>query len=75
MRRIINSKAYDAETASLIASGNYDSALSQAMWSLYRTNAGAWFEVAADHDGVVDLLSRCLRPKRASGWSKMQITF
>jgi len=54
VRRIIDSKAYDTDTAELVASGDHNHELSQAWWSLYRTTGGAWFEVAADHDGVVE---------------------
>ncbi len=54
MRRIIDSKAYDTDTAELVASGSHNHELSDAWWSLYRTTAGAWFEVAAGHDGVVE---------------------
>jgi hypothetical protein len=54
VRKIINGKAYDTDTATLVASGDHGHELSQAWWSLYRTPAGAWFEVAADHDGIVE---------------------
>ena len=54
MRRIIDGKAHDTETATEVASGSNDHELSDASWSLYRTAAGAWFEVAAGHDGVVE---------------------
>jgi hypothetical protein len=54
VRRTIDGKAYDTDTATLVASGDHNHELSQAWWSLYRTTAGAWFEVAADHDGVVE---------------------
>jgi hypothetical protein len=54
VRRIIAGKAYDTDTAELVASGSNDHELSDAWWSLYRTSAGAWFEIAAGHDGVVE---------------------
>jgi hypothetical protein len=54
MKRIINGKAYDTDTAELIARGDHDHEMSQASWSLYRTRNGAYFEVYAGHDGVVE---------------------
>jgi hypothetical protein len=54
MRRIIEGVAYDTETSTLVARGDHDHELSQAWWSLYRTLHGAFFEVVADHDGVVE---------------------
>ena len=54
MRKVIGGRAYDTETAELVASGSHDHEMSQAWWSLYRTSAGAWFEVAADHEGIVE---------------------
>ena len=53
-RRIIDGKAYDTDTATRVATASYDHELSDAWWSLYQTSAGAWFEVAAGHDGVVE---------------------
>ena len=54
MRRIISGMAYDTDTATFIARGDYDHPLSAAWWSLYRTRNGAFFEVYAGHDGVVE---------------------
>ena len=54
MRRIIGGKAYDTDSAERVASGSHDHELSDARWSLYRTSAGAWFEVVAGHNGVVE---------------------
>jgi hypothetical protein len=54
MKRIINGQSYDTETAELIASGDHDHEASQVWWSLYRNRNGAFFEVYAGHDGVVD---------------------
>jgi len=57
VRRIIDGVAYDTETATFIASGEADPdhlTGSQASWSLYRTRHGAWFEVVAGHDGVLE---------------------
>jgi len=57
MRRIISGMAYDTDTATFIARGDYDHPLSAAWWSLYRTRNGAFFEVYAGHDGVVEELN------------------
>jgi hypothetical protein len=54
MRRIIEGKSYDTETAELIYRVDEEHESSQSWWSLYRTTQGAYFEVAAGHDGVVD---------------------
>ncbi len=54
MRKIIGGKAYDTDTATLVADCDYGDEPSQAWWRLYQTRAGAWFEVAAGHDGVVE---------------------
>jgi hypothetical protein len=54
MKRIIGGMSYDTETAELLASGEHGHEMSQAWWRLYRTKQGAFFEVAADHDGVAE---------------------
>src|ERR1700733_4261087 len=55
MKRIIQGVSYDTETATEIASGDHGHEMSQAWWTLYRTNpGGAFFEVVAGHDGVVE---------------------
>ena len=54
MKRIIEGVAYDADTATEIATGSHDHEMSQAWWTLYRTVHGAYFEVVAGHDGVVE---------------------
>jgi hypothetical protein len=54
MRRIIDGVAYDTDTATFIAQGDHDHPMSQASWSLYQTRHGAFFEVVAGHDGVVE---------------------
>jgi hypothetical protein len=54
MRRIISGTAYDTDAAELVARGDHDHELSQASWSLYRNRNGAFFEVYAGHDGVVE---------------------
>lgn len=55
MRRIIKGVAYDTDTADFIASADHgEGAPSMGFWSLYRTSTGGWFQIAADHDGMVD---------------------
>jgi len=54
MRRVINGQLYDTETAELIASGDPGHEMSQAWRALYRNGNGAFFEVYAGHDGVVE---------------------
>jgi hypothetical protein len=49
---VIKGVAYDTDTSELVASCEYDGEVpSEAWWSLYRNKVGAFFEVAADHDG------------------------
>ncbi|QCI66327.1 hypothetical protein [Phreatobacter stygius] len=54
MKKTIGGVTYDTDIATEIASGSHRHELSQAWWRLYRTPSGAYFEVAADHDGVVN---------------------
>jgi|GEM_PF-711054 len=54
MKWIIEGVTYDTETATEIATGDHDHELSQAWWTLYRTGAGAYFEVVGGHDGSVE---------------------
>ncbi len=54
MRRVIDGKAYDAETAELVESWSHDDPRSDASWSLYRTRNGAFFLVGTDHSGDLD---------------------
>src|ERR1700674_227945 len=54
MRRIIGGVAYDTETSTFVAQGDHGHEMSQASWSLYRTRQGAFFEVYAGHDGVLE---------------------
>ncbi|QOZ33214.1 hypothetical protein [Bradyrhizobium sp. CCBAU 53421] len=54
MKKIIGGIAYDTDTAECLTRSDHQHEMSQAWWSLYRTRQGAFFEVAADHDGVVD---------------------
>ena len=54
MRKVINGVAYDTETAELVARVDHGHESSQAWWALHRNQAGVFFEVVADHDGVVD---------------------
>lgn len=54
MRWVIGGVAYDTDTATFIARGDHGHELSTAWWSLYRTRRGAFFEVVAGHDGVIE---------------------
>lgn len=54
MKKIIQGMNYDTDTATFIARGSHDHELSQAWWALYRTPHGVFFEVVADHEGVVN---------------------
>jgi hypothetical protein len=54
LKKIIGGMAYDTETAERLTTSDHGHEMSQAWWSLYRTRQGAFFEVGADHDGVVD---------------------
>ena len=68
MRRIIGGVAYDTEKSELVASGSHgEDAPSSAWWSLYKAGSGAWFAVAADHDGVIDSVT-ALSPEGAQAW-------
>jgi hypothetical protein len=51
VKKIINGKSYDTDTATLVAYCDHGHELSQAWWALYRTNQDAFFKVMADHDG------------------------
>ncbi|WP_321502055.1 hypothetical protein [Breoghania sp.] len=53
LKKIIGGVVYDTETAENIATGSHRHELSDAWWRLYRTSSGVFFEVVADHDGVV----------------------
>ena len=48
-----------------------EDAPSSAWWSLYKARSGAWFEVAADHDGVVDSVT-ALSPEEAQAGLERQ---
>ncbi len=56
MRQVIRGKAYDTETATEIARGDYgedgESVGSRACWVLFQTQGGAFFEASLDHDGT-----------------------
>lgn len=54
MRWVIGGVAYDTDTGTLIARGDHGHDMSQASWTLYRTRRGAFFEVVAGHDGVIE---------------------
>jgi hypothetical protein len=54
LRKVIGGVSYDTDTATEIASGSHRHEMSDAWWRLYRSPSGVFFEVAADHDGVVN---------------------
>lgn len=54
MKRVIQGVMYDTDAAEEIAFGSHRHELSDAWWRLYRTSTGVFFEVAADHNGVID---------------------
>ena len=49
MKRIINGKTYNTDTATRVTGGN--NPYSDAWWGLYQTRHGAFFEIVVDHDG------------------------
>lgn len=53
MKRTVGGITYDTATSELIASGSHDDPSSQAGWTLYRSQGGAFFEVVTGHDGVL----------------------
>jgi hypothetical protein len=67
MKKIIGGMSYDTETADLLVSSDHGHELSQAWWNLYRTSQGAFFEIAADHDGIVERF-RALSPGEARSY-------
>ncbi len=54
LKRVIHGVVYDTDAAEEIAFGSHRHELSDAWWRLYRTSTGVFFEVAADHDGVIE---------------------
>ena len=50
MKRIIDGKSYNTETATEVVGGD-NSEYSNAWWGLYQTRHGAFFKVVVDHDG------------------------
>lgn len=57
MKKIIGGVAYDTDTANEIAMGSHQHEMSDAWWRLYCTPSGVFFEVVADHDGVITQFS------------------
>ena len=51
MKRIVNGKSYNTETAIMIASSGEGHSQSFAWWSFYQTRHGAFFLDGADHSG------------------------
>lgn len=51
MRRVIEGKAFDTDTAKEVARGD-NGFLSDAWWGLYRTKDGVFFKIVVNHDGM-----------------------
>jgi predicted HicB family RNase H-like nuclease len=56
MKRIINGKTYNTNTATHVTGGD-NSQWSDAWWGLYQTRHGAFFKVVVDHDGVSEKIT------------------
>jgi hypothetical protein len=54
LKKVIGGVAYDTDTADEVATSSHNHEMSDAWWRLYRSPSGVFFEVAADHDGVVN---------------------
>ena len=50
MKRVIQGRSYDTDTATKVTGGDNGS-YSDAWWGLYRTQQGAFFKVVVNHDG------------------------
>jgi hypothetical protein len=50
MKKIVDGKAYNTETATKVVGGD-NAQYSDAWWGLYQTRHGAFFEVIVEHDG------------------------
>ena len=51
MKRIIDGKTYNTDTATLVAQSGEVHWQSSAWWALYQTRHGAFFRIIADHNG------------------------
>lgn len=51
MKRIIDGKTYNIDTATCVFLDAPDDGFSGAWWGLYQTRHGAFFKVVVDHDG------------------------
>lgn len=58
MKRIVNGKWYDTDTAARVADGNWSYRGRSDDWSLYRTEKGNWFLVLVCNKGDSRLLVR-----------------
>src|SRR6516225_1763566 len=64
MKRIIDGKSYDTDTATLVAMRD-NQPYSDGWWGLYQTHFGAFFEVTFDHDGETLLALKTLKDAEA----------
>ena len=69
MRKVVNRKRYDTETAALIAADSYSNYGDLEYWceELYRTKRGNWF--LAGEGGAMSRYARCTGQNEVSGGS------
>ena len=56
MKRIIDGKTYNTDTATRVTGGD-NSLYSDAWWGLYQTRHGAFFQIVVDHDGMSEKIT------------------
>lgn len=74
MKRIIDGKTYNIDTATCVFLDGPDDGFSSAWWGLYQTRHGAFFKVVVNHDGeevlefgpVTDAEAQALLEKHAN---------
>jgi predicted HicB family RNase H-like nuclease len=64
MKKIIDGKTYNTDTATYVTGGD-NSEYSSAWWGLYQTRHGAFFTIVVDHDGETVLEFRPLTDQEA----------
>ena len=64
MKRIINGKTYNTDTATRVTGGD-NSEWSFAWWGLYQTRHGAFFQIIVDHDGELEKIIPLTDHKRS----------
>jgi predicted HicB family RNase H-like nuclease len=65
MKRIIDGKTYNTDTATHVTGGDNGpwAHLSGAWWGLYQTRHGAFFEIVVDHDGESEKITPLTDPE------------